>query len=60
MLEIQPWGEKNLDPEFSFDFQDIMPDTEKPSKYSDGNFYGTFPIDMDKLLTYIEPNIMFR
>ena len=54
-LEIIQGGEENPG---GFKINDIL-DTSEGSQSNSG-WYSSFPIDMEKLETYIEPTIIFR
>lgn len=56
-LEIQSYGEKNPDPALAFDIAEISSVSE--NSYENG-WYSSFPIDIEKLMQYIEPVVNYR
>lgn len=54
-LEMQTWGESDG----FFNVNDLIEDTEQTTG-QDGGWYSSIPIDMDKLLQYIEHVINYR
>ena len=58
-IEIIPWGDINPTSENSFNIKDIWDDSSEA--YSDDSgWYSAFPMDFEKLSTFIVPTINFR
>lgn len=58
-IEIMQYGDIDKTGENSFKIKDIMDDSVEVTQ-DDSGWYSAFPMDMDKISTFIEPTINFR
>ena len=54
-LEMQAWGEFDD----HFDVNDVINESEQTNG-QEGGWYSSIPVDMDKLINYIQPVINYR